>query len=87
MDTNINRHAQLASETEATPNTPHFDNPQLSELPDKNQSTDCIPKPNLPRTPGLVDFSIGLLTGAALALILKCLSDDDTTTSTSEEDD
>ena len=86
MDTNINRHAQLASDTEATPNTPHFDNPQLSELPDKTQSTDCIPKPNLPRTPGLVDFSIGLLTGAALALILKCLSDDDTTTSTDEDD-
>ena len=86
MDTNINRHAQLASDTEATPNTPHFDNPQLSELPDKTQSADCIPKPDLPRTPGLLDYSLGILTGVSLALLVKALvSDDDTTTPTEED--
>lgn len=54
------------------PTTPHFDNPHLSELPDKTQSTDCIPKPELPdKAPGLFDFSLGLLTGAALALLLN----------------
>ena len=78
------------SEKEAMPNTPHFDNPQLSELPEptaaKPQPPDCIPKPDLPRTPGLLDYSLGILTGVSLALLVKALvSDDDTTTPTEED--
>ena len=77
------------STAEATPSTPHFDNPHLGESPGlpatAPQSHDCIPKPEPPPTHGLLEYSIGLLTGAALALILKCLADD-TTPSTNEED-
>ncbi len=44
-------------------------------------------KPEPPvHTPGLLDYTLGLLTGVALVLILKCLTEDDNTTSTDEED-
>ena len=87
MDTNINRHAQLASEKEATPGTPHFDNPQLSELPGKTRSAECFPPLEPPiHTPGLLYYSLGLLTGAALVLILKRLTEDDTTPTTEKDE-
>ena len=70
-----------------TPATPRFDNPRLSELPATNQSTGCIPRPEPPmRTPGLLDYSLGLLTGAALVLIIDALSSDDTPNHANQED-
>ena len=79
------------SDAETTPSTPHFDNPHLSELPEttaaKPQPSGCFPPPEPPvPTPGLLDYSLGLLTGAALVLIIKYLTDDDTTTPTNLED-
>ena len=77
------------SRAETTPSTPHFDNPNLTEFPNptdsKPQPSGCFPPPEPPiHTPGLLDYSLGLLTGAALVLILKRLTEDETTTN--EED-
>ena len=70
-----------------TPATPRFDSPRLSELPATPQSQDCIPRPEPPmRTPGLLDYSLGLLTGAALVLIIDALSSDDTPNHANQED-
>ena len=69
-----------------TPSTPHFDSPRLSELPATPQSQDCIPQPEPPRTPGLLEYSLGLLTGAALVLIIDALVSDDTANHANQED-
>ena len=69
-----------------TPSTPHFDSPRFSELPATHQSTGCVPRPEPPRTPGLLDYSLGLLTGAALVLIIHALSSDDTANHANQED-
>ena len=69
-----------------TPATPHFDSPRLSELPATSQSQDCIPRPEPPRTPGLLDYSLGLLTGAALVLLIHALHSDDTANHANQED-
>ena len=69
-----------------TPATPRFDNPRLGELPATHQSQECIPRPEPPRTPGLLDYSLGLLTGAALVLIIDALVSDDTPNHANQED-
>jgi len=69
-----------------TLSTPHFDNPRLSELPATSQSTGCIPRPEPPRTPGLLDYSLGLLTGVALVLLIHALHSDDTANHANQED-
>ena len=71
------------SDAETTPSTPHFDNPNLTELPNptdsKPQPSGCFPPPEPPiHTPGLLDYSLGLLTGAALVLIIDALVSGDT---------
>ncbi len=79
------------SDAETTPSTPHFDNPHLSELPEttaaKPQPSGCFPPPEPPvPTPGLLEYSLGLLTGAALVLIIGALSSDDTPNHANQED-
>ena len=69
-----------------TPATPRFDNLRLSELPATSQSQDCIPRPEPPRTPGLLDYSLGLLTGTALVLIIDALVSGDTANHANQED-
>ena len=69
-----------------TPSTPHFDNSRLSELPATHQSTGCIPRPEPPRAPGLLEYSLGLLAGAALALIIDALVSGDTANHANQED-
>ena len=69
-----------------TPATPHFDSPRLSELPATNQSTGCIPRPEPPRAPGLLEYSLGLLAGAALVLIIDALVSGDTANHANQED-
>ena len=76
----------METQRTTTPSTPHFDNSCLSELPATNQSQDCIPRPEPPRTPGLLEYSLGLLTGAALVLIIDALSSDDTPNHANQED-
>ena len=72
------------------PTTPRFDNPRLSESPGlpatSPQTTGCIPRPEPPRAPGLLDYSLGLLTGAALVLLIHALHSDDTANHANQED-
>ena len=49
-------------------------------------STPRFDNPRLSESPGLLDYSLGLLTGAALVLLIHALHSDDTANHANQED-